>query len=57
MLFTGVGGNVYYTFARSLKYPTYLLQFANSWDAKSLDEMYAAVIDVSNELTAPSKTL
>lgn len=57
MLFTGVGGNVYYTFARSLKYPTYLLQFANSWDAKSLDEMYAAVIDVSNEFTAPSKTL
>lgn len=57
MLFSGVGGKVYYTLARSLKYPTYLLQFANSWDARSLDEMYTAVIDVSDEFTTPLKTL
>lgn len=54
---TGVGGKVYYDFAKSLKYPTYLLQCMNHFDAKGLDEMFAAVVDVSSYLLNFNKDL
>ncbi|KAG5667645.1 hypothetical protein PVAND_015619 [Polypedilum vanderplanki] len=41
----GVGGKNYKNFARNLNNPTYLLQMSSCWYAKSLDEMYSAVVD------------